>query len=289
VNESKKTNPMMKHLLGLDHVMVLVRDLDAAAQTWRRLGFTVSPRGIHSAHMGSGNHTLMLGPDYIELLGVLAETPHNAVSRARLAKHEGLERAAFTTDDAAAGAARLRERALAAVGPLDFGRPVELPGGRTTEARFRVFQWPPEEAPAGMRIFACQHVTPEAVWIPELQAHANTAKRIKTVEIVAKAPKASAQHLAGLIEGTANEQDDCWSVPSGTGRATFDLLDRQAMARRHPGVTLDGLPVEGPVGLVLEVADLAAAASCAGSTALRAAGSVTVPPQSATGVILTMV
>ena len=133
----------LKHIVGLDHIVVLVRDLDGAAETWRRLGFTLAPRGTHSAHMGTGNYTIMLGADYIELIGVLTETAHNAPSRALLARRgEGIERAALTTTDAAAGVEELRARGIPGIGPIDFGRPVTLPDGRKTEARFRVFQWP---------------------------------------------------------------------------------------------------------------------------------------------------
>ncbi len=81
----------------------MVRDLDLAAEMWKRLGFTVSPRGTHSAHMGSGNHTIMLDPDYIELLGVLAATDLNAPARAFLAQREGIERIALTNRVRAAG------------------------------------------------------------------------------------------------------------------------------------------------------------------------------------------
>ena len=76
----------LKNVVGIDHAVVVVKDLDNAAVTWKQLGFTVSPRGTHSAKMGTGNATIMLDPDYIELLGVLAETEHNAPTRAFLAK-----------------------------------------------------------------------------------------------------------------------------------------------------------------------------------------------------------
>src|SRR5215470_4326541 len=72
------TRVALKNVIGVDHAVVMVRDLDKAAQGWRSLGFTVSPRGTHSAHMGTGNYTIMLDPDYIELLGVLSPTEHNA-------------------------------------------------------------------------------------------------------------------------------------------------------------------------------------------------------------------
>ena len=72
---------MLPTIDGLDHVVIAVRDLQAAAGEWARLGFTVSPRGLHSPHMGSGNHTIMFGEDYVELLGVVAPQPHNEPMR----------------------------------------------------------------------------------------------------------------------------------------------------------------------------------------------------------------
>src|SRR3974390_1584862 len=116
----------------------MVRDLDRAADNWKRLGFTISPRGTHSAHMGSGNYTIMLDPDYIALLGILTETEHNAPARAYLAKHgEGIERVAFPAVDSAAGAEEIRARGFAPIGPTDFERPVTMPDGSLSSAKFR--------------------------------------------------------------------------------------------------------------------------------------------------------
>src|SRR4030081_358015 len=115
----------LKNVIGIDHAVVVVRDLDNASENWKRLGFTVSPRGAHSAKMGSGNYTIMLDPDYIELLGVLVETEHNAPTRAFLAKRgEGVERIPFPAVDAPAGAGKIRARASEPLGPTDFERPV---------------------------------------------------------------------------------------------------------------------------------------------------------------------
>src|ERR1700751_1780752 len=157
----------------------MVRDLDQAAANWKRLGFTISPRGTHSAHMGSGNYTIMLDPDYIELLGVLAPTEHNAPARAFLEKREGIERIAFTAVDSAAGAEEIRARGYTPVGPTDFERPVTMPDGRLSAAKFRTFQWPAAEAPSGVRVFASQHKTLDTGWILELIKHATRAKRLR--------------------------------------------------------------------------------------------------------------
>ena len=278
----------LKNVIGLDHVVMLVRDLDEAAQGWRRLGFTLSPRGTHSAHLGSGNYTIMLGPDYIELLGILAETPHNAPSRAFLeSRGEGMERAAFTARDSASGVEEIRTLGFDGVGPIDFGRPVTLPGGGGTRAEFRVFQWPVAEAPGGLRIFACQHLTREAVWIPELQHHPNTAQRISRIEIVSPDPRAAADHMARLIAGgVLAEADGAWRVASGGGRADFVFLDRGMLERRHPGVPLAGIPHEGAAALVLGAADLDAAARALGRAALTSGDAVRVAPAQANGVVL---
>ena len=37
---------MLQHIGGIDHCVVLVRDLDKAAETFARAGFTVAPRGV---------------------------------------------------------------------------------------------------------------------------------------------------------------------------------------------------------------------------------------------------
>jgi catechol 2,3-dioxygenase-like lactoylglutathione lyase family enzyme len=277
----------LRHVIGLDHVVVAVRDLDAAAASWAALGFTVSPRGTHSAHMGSGNYTMMLGEDYMELLGVLVPTDHNAGLRAFLDGREGLDRAAFTTDDAAKGVEELRSKGLAAVGPIAFGRPVTLPGGGEAEARFNVFQWPKEQRPAGLGIFCCQHLTRENVWIPELQRHANGASRLVRLEVLARDPAAAAAHMARLLDRTAErEADGAYRVPSGGRRADLVFLTRAQLAARHPGVPLDGLPEEGGAALVLGTKDMAAAARALG---VAAGATVAAAPARATGVLVRFV
>ena len=125
----------------------------------------------------------MLDPDYIELLGVLTNTGHNAPARGFLAKREGIERVAFTAVDSAAGAEEIRARGYEPIGPTQFKRPVPMPDGSLSGVKFRTFQWPVAEAPGGVRIFACQHKTRETVWIPELMKHANGARRLKQVLI----------------------------------------------------------------------------------------------------------
>src|SRR5712692_11448423 len=58
-------------VLWIDHVVVAVSDLDAAANRLRRdLGLDSTPGGVHPA-WGTGNRIVPLGPSYIELIAVL--------------------------------------------------------------------------------------------------------------------------------------------------------------------------------------------------------------------------
>lgn len=278
----------LKHILGADHVVVTVRDLDAAAKAWAGIGFTMSPRGTHSPHLGTGNYTTMFGEDYLELLGVLTETDQNKPTRDFLAKREGIERTAFTTDDAAAGAAELKARGLEPIGPVHFGRPVDLPGGGTGEAKFNVFRWPLDQNPGGMRIFACQHLTRDTVWIPEIMTHANGAKRIARIEILTSDPKAAAQKMAGLIDEPATETPDGWRVPSGGKRADFRFYDAKTFETLYPAAVREGAATEGAVALVIATDDLAKAKAASGGIA-HGEETVSVPAKLANGVIVSFV
>jgi hypothetical protein len=281
----------LKNLIGIDHAVVVVEDLDKAAENWKRLGFTVSPRGTHSAKMGSGNTTIMLDPDYMELLGVLVETEHNTPTRNFLASRgEGIERIAFTAVDSAAGAEEIRARGYEPVGPVDFERPVTMPDGHLSAAKFRIFQWPIAEAPAGLRIFACQHKTRETVWIPELMNHANGAKRLKQILVVSPEAEKDAAHLARMTDHDVRaESDGAVAVPSGSDRADFIFLTKDQLGRRYPQVPLAGMPARGGAGLVLATSDLAAAEKAVGSAGVRSGAAVCVPPTAANGVLLAFV
>jgi glyoxalase-like protein len=281
----------LKNVIGIDHAVVMVQDLDKAAENYRQLGFTISPRGTHSAHMGTGNYTIMFDPDYMELLGVLAATEHNAPARAFLDKRgEGIERIAFTAVDSTAGAEEIRARGLEPIGPTDFERPVTLPDGTVSAAKFRTFMWPTAEAPGGVRIFACQHKTRDTVWIPELMKHANAARRIKQTLIATPEPAKEAAHLGRLIDRAPETEDDgAVTVPSGSDRADFVYLTLDQLGKRYPGVPLAGLSGRGGAALVLVSGDLAATEKALGSAAVRSASAICVPPAKANGTLLAFV
>ena len=161
---------------GIDHAVIAVHDLGAAASTFRELGFTLTPRGHHS--IGSQNTCIMLGSTYIELLAPTGTHPWLEHYREFLRGGDGLAAIALRTDDADAAYQALDENAVAAAPPMDLSRPVE--GGI---ARFRLVRI--EGMP---NVFVCQHQTPELVWRSEWQRHANGARELTGVALAAERP-----------------------------------------------------------------------------------------------------
>lgn len=180
----------------LDHAVINVADqLDAAEALFRRLGFQLTERGHHS--LGSSNHLAVFGENYLELLGY---EPGNAGRRADLWQSPpGLSGLVWKSSDAESEYQHLQRQDLDGDPPASFHRPVTLPDGSVSEARFRTVRLRPSLIPNG-RSFFCQHLTPEAVWQPAWQLHPNGVRNISEFVIVAQDPALSAQvysHLFG--------------------------------------------------------------------------------------------
>ncbi|NJN40540.1 MAG: VOC family protein, partial [Gammaproteobacteria bacterium] len=170
--------------------MIVVNDLVAAAETFRRMGFVVTPRGDHT--LGSRNHCVMFGEDYIELLMSPTDNPHPSRRHyTEFAKAgDGLAAIALRTDSAKEAYTELLWAGFSPTDPVDFSRPVRLPEG-ARDARFRITQLAPDRTPGG-RVFLCEHFTREVVWRPEHQSHANGATGLAAVAVVAEDVAATA-------------------------------------------------------------------------------------------------
>jgi catechol 2,3-dioxygenase-like lactoylglutathione lyase family enzyme len=183
---------MLGQVRGIDHAVILVRDLDLARDTYARMGFTPTPRGFHS--LGSQNHCIMFGRDYLELMALPAAPPAAFQYFADfLAQREGVGALALATGDATAAHAELTQAGIAAEAPLALSRLVENLG----EARFTLVQLPPAQTP-GFRTFLCQHHTRDIVWRPEYQRHANGAGGIHSLSIATPDPARYVRLFDGL-------------------------------------------------------------------------------------------
>ena len=109
----------------LDHVVIAVRDLDAAIAQYRAIGFDARPGG---RHIGRGTHNAIVrfGLDYLELISVYDAAEARQVGRGELVdflrERDGLVAYALATDDIEGEAARLAAAGLAADGPFAMER-----------------------------------------------------------------------------------------------------------------------------------------------------------------------
>lgn len=245
---------MSQQFPRIDHVVVNVADqLDAALEQYRRLGFTITPRGHHS--LGTSNHLAVFGDDYLELIGY---EPQNAERAAgSWGALRGLSGLVFKTRDSDGLAAELRQRGvkLDANSPQAFFRPVQLPDGSLRDARFRTVRLDPATVPNG-RIFFCHHLDPDLVWRPEWQAHANGAVGIHGVTIEARDPERSIKLLEGLFGVAASGAVEVgWRLTAGT--ASVEYLRPETIRARF-GATTENSPnaADRKVALTLRTASL---------------------------------
>jgi catechol 2,3-dioxygenase-like lactoylglutathione lyase family enzyme len=242
---------MQGGIAGIDHVVVGVRDLEAARIGWTRLGFTLTPRGRHLGQ-GTANYCIMFARDYLELLGFVEPDDYGERLTAFLAAREGPMSVAFAPEGTAeAAAASLAARGLHPGEPRALGRQLELPEG-TVVPRFRLVNLPPEETPA-LDAFICGHLTPELLRRPEWLAHPNGAIGLRAIHVIAAetAPLLPAyDRLFGLHEVTTT--DAVASVRTGPHFLLFATPDD--FETMHPGIDLSaGFLVPGIAALELAV------------------------------------
>jgi len=245
---------MRAPISGIDHVVIAVHDLDHAQSVYARLGFTLTPRGVHS--LGSQNHCVMFGRDYFELLAPPRAHPAMQYYNDFLARGDGLAAIALATEDANAAQAALCANHIGADAPLDFARPVALPEG-TRDAAFRIVQLPVEQTP-GCRMFLCQHFTRDVVWRPEYQRHALGATALAGVAVIVEDPARAAPHYAKLFD--ARPQPITEGLRIDTGSAPIALTARGKLGRRLAGVELPVRPRPFVAALFIRVADRLVAA-----------------------------
>lgn len=159
--------------LPVDHLVVLVADLDAARAAFCDAGFNPTPITRHSEAMGTANSCIMLEGSYIELMGIVADTPANEGWRTLLEAGPGLKGFALASDDIAATAAALAAKQIDAEPMRHFSR--ETGQG---ELRFSVIRLPRDLTP-GLQCIFCQHHTPDLLWTEADKRHPNGAQRIE--------------------------------------------------------------------------------------------------------------
>jgi hypothetical protein len=238
----------------IDHVVVNVRDhIDEGAETYRRLGFTLTPRGYHT--LGSMNHLAIFGTEYLELIAAPAgDTRRQEI----LAAPEGLNGLVWGSDDSDRTYETLHAAGVPVQSPQQFSRPVELPGG-ARDATFRTVHVTPGTTPAG-RLYFCHHLTRALVWRDEWRHHPNGTLGVMRAVIVAQNP-ASLGGLFARMFGAEAVREIAEGCRLLVGLSQFEVITPAALHRAFGDAAPDGQGrAEFMAALTLRTRSLEAAA-----------------------------
>jgi catechol 2,3-dioxygenase-like lactoylglutathione lyase family enzyme len=185
-------------LTGLDHVVIVVPDLDAAMRRYAALGFTVAPGGRHS----TGTHNALIGlaaGHYIELLAFLQPDPQHRWAAA-LRHGGGLVDVCVSSDDLAQDIARFEAHGIAMEPPRSMSR--TKPDGTELHWRLSV----PQGRVTGTVPFLIEDVTPIELRRPPRRAHANGVTGIRSIRLATDDLPATQSLLAKVLpESEAGE------------------------------------------------------------------------------------
>ncbi|MBV8336593.1 MAG: VOC family protein [Alphaproteobacteria bacterium] len=276
-------------IAGIDHVIIGVRDLERARAGWRRLGFTLTPRGRHIGQ-GTANYCIMFENDFVELLGIVDPSDHVEHLAAFLAAREGARAVAFSPAGSAEDTrSALLERGFDPSELRALGRQMELPEGSSTP-RFSLVSLAAEDTPGLPGSFVCAHLTPDLMRRTEWLIHANSANRLIGIHVLVEntAPLLPAyDRLFGIQHVTTT--DTVATVHAGRHQIVFSTPDD--FVTMHPKIDLDpDFPLPGIVAIDLGITRTEATADYFRQQQIIFAempdGSLAIPASSADGAIL---
>ena len=182
-------------ITGIDHIVIAVKSLERAVETYRGLGFTVVEGGRHP--YGSQNALIGFADgSYIELLGFYEESPAHPWWDLLHRRGGGFIDFCMATDDIRADLAQLRAQG-AQCGDL-------VEGGRARPDGFQV-KWINNKvsgADQGLIPFIIEDVTPRAERLPSARDHKNGAAGLDSLTLVA----ADIGRYAGIMSAALNAE-----------------------------------------------------------------------------------
>jgi hypothetical protein len=279
---------------SLDHVVHAVHDLDAAAELYRRLGFTVGARNRHA--WGTHNHIVQLPGFFIELLTVaepdkLGTDALSALfgtfNRIFLKQHEGLSFLMLESRDAGGDSVEFHATRIGVSDAMHFEREGKRPDGSTVKVGFSLAFARDAKAPQ-IGFASCQQHFPENFWNPAFQQHANTVTGIAGVVLVADSP-ADHRMFLSAFSGVRDLHATSNGVTASTPRGDIRVMSPAAFGSHFGAAPPDVSSGARLAALQFRVRDraaLAAALRAGGVASSSLIGSIIVAPETAMGATL---
>jgi hypothetical protein len=280
---------------GLDHIVHAVRDLDAAAEFYRRAGFTVGARNRHA--WGTHNRIVQLKNCYIEILEVAEPekiVPHSARSfsfgafnRDFVVAHEGFSMLMLNSSNAVEDARAFEAAGIGGFKVFDFAREGAKPDGTAVKLAFSL-AFARDPASPNLRFAVCQHHFPENFWDPAFQTHANGAKSVPGAAMVAENPTDHHIFLKAFT-GVSDLHSSSIGVKARTKNGDVEIMEQVAFRDQFgtsPEVRGEGMTLGAVRFAVADIAQADAWHRANGVASRRHVGRLVVPPDLAHGATL---
>ncbi len=225
-------------LTGIDHLVVVVQDLDSAVMNYAQLGFTVVPGGRHPV----GTHNALIAfadRAYLELIAFYEPSPEHRWW-APLQQGGGLVDFCLQTDNLLADTAAFRRAGV------DIDDPKPLTRVRPDGYKLSWVLSIPRGQQRGVAPFLIQDETPREERVPRETRHRNQVTGIGAVR-VAVDDVATARHWYASVLGTPGHEVqrddlDAAGIRFRIGPHSFDFLAPEGSR----GPLADWLLARGP-------------------------------------------
>jgi catechol 2,3-dioxygenase-like lactoylglutathione lyase family enzyme len=245
---------------GLDHLVLGVRNLDAAGAFYEKLGFTVGARNRHP--WGTHNRIVQFPGTFLEIITVgepdlivehmPGQFSFGAFIRDALARGEGFLMLVLESTDAVADNAAFHAAGIGHSAPFFFERQAKRPDGSTVRVAFTLSFTANPLAP-DQGFFVCEQHEPQNFWNPAFQDHPNGALSVCAATFVSPVPcdhSSFFEAFSGVGQPVINDHGLEFALPRGRIELVTPDFARQAYG--HIGKT----PILA--GFSVAVADLAA-------------------------------
>ncbi|HET9716389.1 MAG TPA: VOC family protein [Pseudolabrys sp.] len=209
---------------GLEHIVHAVRDLEAAAELYERLGFSVGARNRHP--WGTHNRIVQFPGFFVELLTVAEPEKlgddglsvlFGAYNRDFLDRREGLSVMVVESTDVQADETEFLAAGILALPTITFEREGRRPDGTAVKVAFSLIFAQNKAAP-DIRFAACRQHYPENFWSPAFQSHANGAVGLAGVVAVAERPEHQMHFWTAFTGGSPALTDYGFAIATPRGR-----------------------------------------------------------------------
>ena len=280
---------------GLDHIVHAVRDLDAAADFYRRAGFTVGARNRHA--WGTHNCIVQFPGVFVELItvgepeliriGAPGTFAFGAFVRDFLTREEGLAMLVLEGKRPAEDVEAFRAAGIGNFKPFNFERDAKRPDGTPVKVAFSLVFATDEKAP-DVGYFTCLQHHPENFWNPVFQTHPNGAVGINGVIMVSENPQ-DHRHFFVAFSGVGDVEPNASGISAKTPRGEIQVMNPAvygAYAGSSPPDLARGARLAAIRFKVRDKTEAMSALENGGITAVERSGKVVVPPDAAFGATL---